>query len=119
MINKSILVGRLGKDPEMKYTPSGMGVANFSLATDYSAKNSDGNYEKKTEWHNIVVFNKAAEFAAQYLNKGSLVYIEGRIQTRSWEDQTGNKRYMTEIIADKVQALGSKSDSEPKTKASF
>ena len=110
-INKAILIGRLGKDPEMKYTPSGTAVASFSIATNYSVKDGDGNYTDKTDWHNIVVFGRRAEFAGEYLSKGRLVYIEGRIQTRSWEDQNGNKRYITEIVSNDVQLLGSKGDS--------
>ncbi len=110
-INKAILIGRLGKDPEMKYTPSGTAVASFSIATNYSVKDGDGNYTDKTDWHNIVVFGRRAEFAGEYMSKGRLVYIEGRIQTRSWEDQNGNKKYMTEIISSDVQLLGSKGDS--------
>jgi len=113
-INKAVLIGRLGKDPEMKYTPSGTAVASFSIATNYSVKDGDGNYTDKTDWHNIVVFGRRAEFAGEYLSKGRLVYIEGRIQTRSWEDQNGNKKYMTEIISSDVQLLGSKGDSSPK-----
>jgi single-strand DNA-binding protein len=109
-INKAILVGRLGKDPEMKYTPSGTAVANFSIATNYSIKDSEGNFVDKTDWHNIVVFGRRAEFAGEYMSKGRLVYIEGRIQTRSWEDQNGNKRYITEIISSDVQLLGSKGE---------
>ena len=113
-INKAILVGRLGKDPEMKYTPSGTAVASFSIATNYSVKDGDGNYTDKTDWHNIVVFGRRAEFAGEYLSKGRLVYIEGRIQTRSWEDQNGNKRYITEIVSSDVQLLGSKGDNSTK-----
>jgi single-strand DNA-binding protein len=110
-INKAILIGRLGKDPEMKYTPSGTAVASFSIATNYSIKDGEGNFVDKTDWHNIVVFGRRAEFAGEYLSKGRLVYIEGRIQTRSWEDQNGNKKYMTEIISSDVQLLGSKGES--------
>jgi len=113
-INKAVLIGRLGKDPEMKYTPSGTAVASFSIATNYSVKDGDGNYTDKTDWHNIVVFGRRAEFAGEYLSKGRLVYIEGRIQTRSWEDQNGNKRYITEIVSSDVQLLGSKGDSSTK-----
>jgi len=113
-INKAILIGRLGKDPEMKYTPSGTAVASFSIATNYSVKDGDGNYTDKTDWHNIVVFGRRAEFAGEYMSKGRLVYIEGRIQTRSWEDQNGNKKYMTEIISSDVQLLGSKGESTSK-----
>jgi single-strand DNA-binding protein len=113
-INKAILIGRLGKDPEMKYTPSGTAVASFSMATNYSVKDEDGNFVDKTDWHNIVVFGRKAEFAGEYLNKGRLIYVEGRIQTRNWEDQNGNKRYITEIIANDIQLLGSKGDSPDK-----
>ena len=113
-INKAILIGRLGKDPEMKYTPSGTAVASFSIATNYSVKDVEGNYTDKTDWHNIVVFGRRAEFAGEYLSKGRLVFIEGRIQTRSWEDQNGNKRYITEIISSDVQLLGSKGESTSK-----
>ncbi len=109
-INKAILIGRLGKDPEMKYTPSGTAVASFSLATNYSVKDENGNYTDKTDWHNIVVYGRGAEFAGEYLSKGRLVYVEGRIQTRSWEDKDGNKRYTTEIICFDVQSLGSKGE---------
>ena len=111
-VNKVILVGRLGKDPEMKYTPSGTAVANFSIATNYAVKNEDGTYTDKTDWHNIVIFGRKAEFAGEYLGKGRLVYLEGRIQTRSWEDQSGNKRYITEIVCSDVQLLGSKGENQ-------
>jgi single-strand DNA-binding protein len=113
-VNKAVLVGRLGKDPEMKYTPSGTAVASFSIATNYSIKDGEGNFVDKTDWHNIVVFGRRAEFAGEYMSKGKLVYIEGRIQTRSWEDQNGNKRYITEIISSDVQLLGSKGESTSK-----
>ncbi len=113
-INKAILIGRLGKDPEMKYTPSGTAVSSFSMATNYSVKDEDGNFVDKTDWHNIVVFGRRAEFAGEYLNKGRLVYVEGRIQTRSWEDQNGNKKYITEIICNDLQLLGSKGESTTK-----
>jgi len=113
-LNKAILIGRLGKDPEMKYTPSGLAVANFSLATNYSFKGEDGNYTDKTDWHNIVVYGKRAEFAGEYLGKGKLIYVEGRIQTRSWEDQNGVKKYMTEIISSDVQLLGGKGEGSAK-----
>lgn len=115
-LNKAILIGRLGKDPEMKYTPSGTAVCSFSIATNYSVKDDEGNFTDKTDWHNVVVFGKRAEFAGEYLSKGRLVYIEGRIQTRSWEDQNGNKRYMTEIITSDLQLLGSKGESTSREK---
>jgi single-strand DNA-binding protein len=113
-VNKAVLIGRLGKDPEMKYTPSGTAVASFSIATNYSIKDGEGNFVDKTDWHNIVVFGRRAEFAGEYLSKGRLVFIEGRIQTRNWEDQNGNKRYITEIISSDVQLLGSKGESTDK-----
>jgi len=110
-INKAILVGNLGQDPEIRYTPSGLAVANFSLATSESFKGKDGQRETKTEWHKIVAFGKLAEICGEYLNKGKQIYIEGRIQTRQWEDKDGNKRYTTEIVANQMQMLGTKGGS--------
>ncbi len=111
-VNKAILVGRLGKDPETRYTPSGQGVCNFSLATDESFKDRNGERQKRTEWHRVVLWGKLAEIAQQYLKKGSLVYIEGRIQTRQWDDKnSGQKRYSTEIVGSTMKMLGSKSES--------
>jgi single-strand DNA-binding protein len=111
-VNKAILVGRLGKDPETRYTPSGQGVCNFNLATDESYKDRNGERQKRTEWHRIVLWGKLAEIAQQYLKKGSLVYIEGRIQTRQWDDKnTGQKRYSTEIVGNSMKMLGSRADS--------
>ncbi len=111
-VNKVILIGRLGKDPEVKYTPSGAPVAKFSLATDESFKDRSGEQQKRTEWHNIVVWNKLAEICGEYLTKGKLVYIEGSIRSRQWEDQAGNKRTAYEIVAREMRMLGSKADSE-------
>lgn len=111
-VNKVILIGRLGKDPELKYTPSGAPVAKFSLATDESYKDRSGEQQKKTEWHNIVAWNKLAEICGEYLTKGKQVYIEGSIRSRQWEDQSGNKRTAYEIIAQRMQMLGSRADSE-------
>jgi len=111
-VNKVILVGRLGKDPEVKYTPSGAPVAKFSLATDESFKDRTGEKQQHTEWHNIVAWNKLAEICGEYLTKGKLVYIEGRIRSHQWEDQSGNKRTAYEIIANSMQMLGSKTDSD-------
>ena len=111
-VNKVILIGRLGKDPDMRYTPSGTAVANFSLATNSSFKDSDGNWQDKTEWHNIVTFGRTAEIAGEYLKKGKLVYIDGRLQTSSWEDQNGQKRYKTEVVASELQLIGSRGDGE-------
>jgi single-strand DNA-binding protein len=112
-VNKVILVGRLGKDPEMKYMPSGAPVTKFSLATDESFKDKTGEKQEHTEWHNIVVWNaKLAEICAEYLTKGKLVFIEGSIRSRQWQDQSGNKRTSYEIVANYMQMLGSKADSE-------
>lgn len=112
MVNKVILVGNLGRDPEMRALPSGQQVANFSLATSRRYKDRDGNRKDETEWHNIVVYGKQAEIAGQYLTKGKMIFVEGRIQTRSWDDkESGKKQYKTEIICDNFQMLGSKGDS--------
>ena len=105
-VNKVILVGNLGSDPEVRYTPSGRAVANFSLATTEKFTNKEGEKEERTEWHKIVAWARLGEICGEYLTKGSQVYIEGRIQTRSWEDRDGNKRYTTEIVAQAMQMLG-------------
>ncbi|MFH2034854.1 MAG: single-stranded DNA-binding protein [Candidatus Zixiibacteriota bacterium] len=107
-INKAILIGNLGKDPELRYTPGGQAVASFSLATGEKWRDKDGVMQDRTEWHNIVVWGRQAEIAKEYLAKGRQVYIEGRIQTRSWEDKDGNKRYTTEIVAQKLNFLGTR-----------
>lgn len=107
-LNKVILVGRLGHDPELKYTTTGNPVTNFNIATDESYTDREGNRQERTEWHRIVVFGKQAEFCSNYLAKGRLVLIEGRLQTRQWEDQQGQKRYTTEIVAQRVQFMDSK-----------
>ena len=112
-INKVILVGRLGKDPEVKATPSGSTVAKFSLATDEKFTDREGNKQERTEWHNVIAWGKLGEICGQYLRKGKLVYIEGKIRTDSWEDkETKQKRYRTEIIADTMQMLDRKGDDE-------
>ncbi len=108
MINKAILIGRLGKDPEVRYTPDGTMVTNFNLATDEQWKDKNGEKVQKTEWHRIVTFGKLAEICGNYLAKGKLVFIEGRIQTRSWEDKDGVKRFTTEIVASDMKMLDSK-----------
>jgi single-strand DNA-binding protein len=108
MINKAILVGRLGKDPEVRYTPDGMMVTTFTLATDEQRKDKSGERVKTTEWHRIVTFGKLAEICGKYLLKGKMVYVEGRIRTQSWEDKDGNKRSTTEIIASDMRMLDSK-----------
>jgi single-strand DNA-binding protein len=108
MVNKVILVGNLGRDPEMRSLPSGQPVASFSVATSRRWKDRDGNRQEATEWHNVVCFGKQAEIAGQYLTKGKQVFVEGRIQTRSWDDKTtGEKKYRTEVICDNFQMLGS------------
>lgn len=104
-VNKVIIVGNLGKDPELRRTPGGAAVTDFSVATTDRFKGKDGNRQESTEWHNIVVWNRQAENACQYLKKGSSVYIEGSLRTRSWDDQNGQKRYRTEIIAQTIQFL--------------
>ena len=117
-VNKVILIGRLGKDPEMRYTASGTAVVNFSMATNHFTKDQDGNNSDTTEWHQVVAFGRTAEVAGEYLNKGKLVYIEGRLQTRSWDDQNGQKRYKTEVVCSNLQLLGSRGDSDaPQTEA--
>ncbi len=105
-INKVMLIGRLGQDPELKYTPSGSAVCNFSLATSESWTDKSGQKQEKTEWHRIVVWGKLAELCNQYLAKGRQAFIEGSLQTRQWEDKQGQKRYTTEINARNVQFLG-------------
>jgi single-strand DNA-binding protein len=112
MVNKVILVGRLGKDPVLKHFSNDNAIAEFSIATDESYKNKEGQKVEATEWHNIKIPTKRqAEIAEKYLKKGSLVFIEGRIRTRSYDDKEGNKRYITEIIADQFRMLDSKRDS--------
>ena len=105
-INKVILVGHLGRDPELRYTQSGQPVANFTLATSESYSKRDGEREERTEWHRIVAWGRLAEICAEYLSKGRQIYIEGRIQTREWEDREGEKRRTTEIVAREMQMLG-------------
>ncbi len=117
MVNKVILVGRLGADPEVRYTQDGAMVTNFRLATDEQWKDKTGERVQRTEWHRIVTFGKLAEICGNYLSKGRLVYIEGRIQTRSWDDKDGNKRYATEIIALNMQMLERKGQGSDQSKA--
>jgi single-strand DNA-binding protein len=104
MVNKAILIGNLGADPEVRYTQNGTAVANFNLATT-ETWTKEGNKEEKTEWHRIVAFGRLGEICGEYLSKGSKVYIEGRIQTRQWDDRDGNKRYTTEIVAREMKIL--------------
>jgi single-strand DNA-binding protein len=109
-LNKVILIGNLGRDPEVKYLPSGQAVANFSVATNERWQGKDGKTEERTEWHRIVVFGKSAENCGEYLSKGRSVCIEGRLQTREWDDKSGQKRSTTEVVANRVIFLGSKGE---------
>ena len=109
-VNKVILIGNLGKDPEVRYLDNGVAVANFSLATTESYKNKEGERVSQTEWHNIVLWRGLAEIAEKFLKKGSAIYIEGKIRTRKWEDKEGNTRYNTEILADNMTMLGKRDD---------
>jgi len=110
-VNKVILVGNLGKDPEVKYTPQGTPVAKITLATNWRSKDKDGQWQDHTEWHNVVLWQRLAEIAGEYLKKGGKVYIEGRLQTRSWDDkQTGQKKYMTEVVASDLVLLGGRGE---------
>lgn len=112
-VNKVILIGNLGKDPEIKYTPGGTPIARFSLATNERTKDKDGNWTDRTEWHNIVAFQRTAEIAGEYLKKGRSVYVEGRIHTDSWDDKdTGQKRYKTEIYVNNLVMLGGAREGE-------
>ena len=114
-VNKVILIGNLGKDPEVRYLDSGVAVANFSLATTENYKNKEGERVSQTEWHNIVLWRGLAEVAEKWLKKGSSVYIEGKIRTRKWEDKEGNTRYSTEILGDNMTMLGGKPSFEGAT----
>ena len=105
-INKVIIVGNLGKDPELRHTPTGQAVANFSVATSESWNDKAGQKQERTEWHRIVVWGKLGELCAKYLGKGRQVYVEGKLQTRAWDDKEGQKRYTTEVVAATVQFLG-------------
>jgi single-strand DNA-binding protein len=108
-VNKVILIGNLGRDPEVRYSPSGSAVANITLATSESWKDKNsGEKQEKTEWHRVVFFGRLAEIAGEYLKKGSQVYVEGRLQTRKWQDKEGHDRYTTEIVANEMQMLGSR-----------
>jgi single-strand DNA-binding protein len=112
-VNKAILVGNVGKDPEVKFLPSGSPVANFSLATSERYKDKSGEFQERTEWHNLVAFDRLAEIVRDYVKKGSKLYVEGRIQTRSWDDkQSGQKRYMTEISVRELVLLSGRGEGE-------
>ena len=111
-VNKVIIIGRLGKSPDLKYSQGGAAICSLSVATDESYKDRDGNKVERTEWHNVTVFQRMAENCANYLAKGSLVYIEGRLKTEKWQDQQGNDKYTTKIMAERVQFLDRKQDGE-------
>jgi len=112
-LNKCMLIGNLGKDPEVRYTAGGTAVASFSIATTEKFKGKSGDWEEKTEWHNITLWARLAEIAGEYLAKGKTVYIEGRLQTRKWQDKDGKDRYTTEIVGEKMQMLSGKGDGKP------
>jgi single-strand DNA-binding protein len=109
-VNKVIIVGNLGRDPETRYTGDGAAITNMSIATTEAWKDKNGEKQEKTEWHRVALFGKLAEIAGQYLKKGSQVYIEGRLQTRKWTDKEGAEKYTTEIVADRMQMLGSRAE---------
>jgi single-strand DNA-binding protein len=111
-VNKAILIGNLGKDPELRYTPSGQAVASFPLATSERYKDKEGNWQERTDWHNIVVWGRQGETVKEYLKKGRSAYVEGRIQTRSYDDREGNKKWITEIVASRVQFLGGRGEGD-------
>ena len=119
MLNKVQIIGRLGRDVELRQTPSGQSVASFTVATDESYTTRDGQKVEQTEWHRINVFGKQAELCGRFLGKGSLVYLEGRIRTRKWTDQSGQERTSTEINADRVQFLDSKQEQQRQAQATF
>ncbi len=112
-VNKVILIGNLGADPELRYTPSGAAVANFNMATTERWRDKDGQMQEKTEWHRVILWARQAEIAKEYLHKGSSVYIEGRIQTRNYDDKDGIKRYVTEIVGQRMQLLGARGGGTP------
>ena len=114
-VNKVILIGNLGQDPESRFTPSGTAVTNLSVATNESWKDQNGEPQDRTEWHRIVMYGKMAETASEYMKKGSMVYVEGRLRTKEWEDQNQNKRKTTEIMCDNFTMLGRRGDSAPRS----
>lgn len=116
-VNKVILVGRLGRDPEVRYSASGAAVTKFSLATSEATKSADGNWEERTEWHRVVAFNKLAERCGSFLSKGRLVYVEGKLRTNQWEDAQGVKHYTTEVVAWDIQFLGGAGDAGGQTQS--
>ena len=112
-VNKVIIVGNLGQDPEARFTPQGTAVTNLSIATNESWKNQEGQTQDRTEWHRVVMYGKMAETASEYMRKGSMVYVEGRLRTKEWEDQNQNKRKTTEVMCDNFTMLGRRGDNQP------
>jgi single-strand DNA-binding protein len=112
MLNKVILIGNMGADPELRFMPNGNGVASVSIATTKRYKDKEGNKQEKTEWHRVIFFNKLAEIVGEYVKKGSQIYVEGELQTRKWQDKDGQDRYTTEIIASEMKMLGGKGDAK-------
>ena len=112
-VNKVIIVGNLGQDPEARFTPQGTAVTNLSIATNESWKNQEGQTQDRTEWHRVVLYGKMAETASEYMRKGSMVYVEGRLRTKEWEDQNQNKRKTTEVMCDNFTMLGRRGDNQP------
>jgi single-strand DNA-binding protein len=112
MLNMTQIIGHLGRDPEVRYTPEGTAVAKLAVATNETWKDKDGEKQERTEWHRVALFDKTAEIAAEYLKKGSLVYLQGRLQTRKWQGEDGQDRYTTEIIAERMRMLGGKGERE-------
>ena len=117
-VNRMILMGHLGKDPEMRYMPDGTANASFSVATSESFKDKEGNKQERTEWHRVVLWGRIAEIAGEYLRKGSQAYIEGRIRTRKWTDKEGQERFTTEIVGDRLQLIGGRGSNAPEDKDS-
>lgn len=111
-LNKVLLIGNVGKDPEIRHLESGVSVATITLATSERFRDKSGNTQERTEWHTVIAWRQLADLASNYIRKGSQIYVEGRIQSRSWDDQTGNKRYVTEIQADNIQLLGRRADGQ-------
>ncbi|MBU2753067.1 single-stranded DNA-binding protein [Acidithiobacillus thiooxidans] len=109
-VNKVIILGHLGKDPEMRYMPDGKAIANFNVATSENFKDREGNKQERTEWHRVVLFGRVAEIAGEYLRKGSMAFVEGKLQTRKWTDKEGQERYTTEIVGDRLQLVGPRND---------
>ncbi len=116
-VNKAILIGNLGKDPDVRYAPNGDAITNITIATTESYKDKSGEKQEKTEWHKVAFFGKLAQIAGEYLKKGSQVYVEGRIQTRKWQDKDGQDRYTTEIVADRMQTLGGRGEAQERPPA--